>query len=149
MKTLLEEEIPKWNIPIAMDELMTTLELPADLAKIPEDSEMGTVLYAVPGTDVAKEAVLDAKIPQTATVCRKKATLTVEYDGEPNFETITVTTMVYGINTATPIIRLDGNYLLCLRRGYLVCGEQRQRALAGGNFHPGYDLYHPTGIPNL
>jgi hypothetical protein len=39
-------------------------ELPADLAKIPEDSEMGTVLYAVPGTDVAKEAVLYAQIPQ-------------------------------------------------------------------------------------
>jgi len=33
---------------------------------------MGTVLYAVPGTDVAKEAVLDAQIPQTATVERKK-----------------------------------------------------------------------------
>jgi hypothetical protein len=47
--------------------------LPEDLAKIPEDSEMGTVLYAVPGTDVAKEAVLDAQIPQTATVNRKKA----------------------------------------------------------------------------
>ena len=26
-------------------------KLPPDFAKIPEDSEMGTVLYAVPGTD--------------------------------------------------------------------------------------------------
>ena len=40
--------------------------LPADFAKIPEDSEMATVLYAVPGTRIAKEAVLDAQIPQTA-----------------------------------------------------------------------------------
>ncbi len=54
---------------------------------------MGTVLYAVPGTDVAKEAVLDAQLPQTATVDRKKAALTVEYDGEPKFETITGTKM--------------------------------------------------------
>jgi hypothetical protein len=87
--------------------------LPADLAKIPEDSEMGTVLYAVPGTDVAKEAVLDAQIPQTATVDRKKATLTVEYDGEPKFEPIPTTKMTYAINTATPVIELNGTYYAC------------------------------------
>jgi hypothetical protein len=88
-------------------------KLPADLAKIPEDSEMGTVLYAVPGTDVAKEAVLDAQIPQTATVDRKKATLTVEYDGELKFEPIPTTKMTYAINTATPVILLDGKYYAC------------------------------------
>jgi hypothetical protein len=87
--------------------------LPEDLAKIPEESEMGTVLYAVPGTDVAKEAVLDAQIPQTATVDRKKATLTVEYDGEPRFESIPTTKMTYAINTATPVILLDGKYYAC------------------------------------
>jgi hypothetical protein len=88
-------------------------KLPADLAKIPEDSEMGTVLYAVPGTDVAKEAVLDAQIPQTATVDRNKAALTVEYDGEPKFEPISTTRMTYAINTATPVILLDGKYYAC------------------------------------
>ena len=88
-------------------------KLPADFAKISEDSEMGTVLYAVPGTDVAKEAVLDAQIPQTASVDRKKATLRVEYDGEPKFETITGTKMTYAINTATPVIQLDGKYYAC------------------------------------
>ena len=87
--------------------------LPADLAKIPEESEMGTVLYAVPGTDVAKEAVLDAQIPQTATVDRKKATLTVEYDGEPQFQPIPTTKMTYAINTATPVIELNGTYYAC------------------------------------
>jgi hypothetical protein len=87
--------------------------LPADLAKIPEDSEMGTVLYAVPGTDVVKEAVLDAQIPQTATVDRKKATLTVEYDGDPRFEPIPSTNMTYAVNTATPIVELNGTYYAC------------------------------------
>ncbi len=87
--------------------------LPEDLAKIHEDSEMGTVLYAVPGTDVAKEAVLDAQIPQTATVNRKKAALTVEYDGEPRFEPIPTTKMTYAINTATPVIELNGSYYAC------------------------------------
>ena len=38
-------------------------DLPKDFATIPEDSEIGEVIYAVPGTDAAKEAVLDAQIP--------------------------------------------------------------------------------------
>ncbi|MFC1515184.1 carbohydrate-binding family V/XII [Thermodesulfobacteriota bacterium] len=88
-------------------------EVPADFEKIPEDSEMGTVLYAVPGTDVAKDAVLDAQIPQTATVDRKKAELKVEYDGNPKFEKIKGTRMTYAVNTATPVIRVDKKYYAC------------------------------------
>jgi len=88
-------------------------KLPPDFARIPEDSEMGTVLYAVPGTDVAKEAVLDAQIPQTAAIDRKKATLSVEYDGEPKFEKISDTKLVYAVNTATPVIRVDKKYYAC------------------------------------
>ena len=84
-------------------------KLPDDFAKIPEDSNMGTVLYAVPGTEVAKEAVLDAQIPQTAAINRSKANLTVEYDGEPKFEKITSTDMTYAVNTATPVIKVSAN----------------------------------------
>jgi hypothetical protein len=85
-------------------------ELPEDFAKIPEDNDMGTVLYAVPGTDLAEEAVLDAQIPQTATIERSKTSLDVEYDGEPEFEDITETTMTYATNTATPVVHLDKQY---------------------------------------
>jgi hypothetical protein len=88
-------------------------DLPKDFAKIPEESEIGTVLYAVPGTDIAKEAVLDTQIPQTATVDRNKATLQVEYDGEPKFEKIKSTTMLYAVNTATPVIQVNNQYYAC------------------------------------
>ena len=89
-------------------------ELPKDFAKIPEDSNMGTVLYAVPGTDVAREAVLDAQIPQTAAIDLSKAKLTVEYDGEPRFEAISSTSLSYAVNTVTPIIKVSGNqYYAC------------------------------------
>jgi hypothetical protein len=88
-------------------------DLPKDFANIPEDSEMGTVLYAVPGTDIAKEAILDAQIPQTATVDRSKSKLHVEYDGEPKFENITGTTMVYAVNTSTPVIKVNNRYYAC------------------------------------
>ncbi|MBN2808801.1 MAG: carbohydrate-binding family V/XII [Deltaproteobacteria bacterium] len=88
-------------------------ELPADFAAIPEDSEMATVLYAVPGTEAAREAVLEAEIPQTAKVERKKTTLVVEYDGEPRFATITGTRMIYAVNTATPVIYVKRRYYAC------------------------------------
>jgi hypothetical protein len=85
-------------------------ELPQDFGNIPEDHEMGTVLYAVPGTSLAEEAVLDAQIPQTAAIERSKASLDVEYDGDPEFESITETQMTYAVNTATPVINAEKKY---------------------------------------
>ncbi len=79
-------------------------ELPEDFAKIPEDDPNGTVLYAVPGTALAEAAVLDAQIPQTATIERDKADLDVEYDGDPQFKDIEETTLTYIVNSPTPII---------------------------------------------
>jgi hypothetical protein len=88
-------------------------DLPDDFAKIPQDGQMATVLYAVPGTDVAREAALDAQIPQTAKVERDKASLEVEYDGEPKFEDISGTTMDYAVNTASQVIHVDKEYYAC------------------------------------
>lgn len=88
-------------------------ELPEDFSSIPEDSEMGTVLYAVPGTVIAEEAVLDAQIPQTAAVDRSKAKLTVEYDGDPEFEAIEGTSLSYAVNTETPVIQIKKKYYAC------------------------------------
>jgi len=83
--------------------------LPESFAHIPEDSNMGTVLYAVPGTTVAKEAVLNAQIPQTAAIDRSLASLNVEYDGEPVFKPILSTSLSYAVNTATPVIKVSHN----------------------------------------
>ena len=88
-------------------------DLPEDFSSIPEDSEMGTVLFAVPGTDIAEEAVLDTQIPQTAAVDRKKAKLSVEYDGDPEFETIEGVNLSYAVNTETPIIQVKNKYYAC------------------------------------
>jgi hypothetical protein len=85
-------------------------DLPEDFARIPEDSAMGTVLYAVPGTALAEEAVLDAQIPQTAVVERNKASLDVEYDGDPEFVEIDDTNMTYAINSPTPVVHTGAQY---------------------------------------
>jgi hypothetical protein len=85
-------------------------DLPGDFSAIPEESDMSTVLYAVPGTEAAEEAVLDAQMPQTAAVERSEATLDVEYDGTPTFKSIEGTGLSYAANTATPVIRADSKY---------------------------------------
>jgi len=85
-------------------------DLPDDFAEIPEDNQLGTVLYAVPGTDLAEEAVINAQVPQTATIDRDKASLDVEYDGDPKFEDIEDTSLDYALNSPTPVIKVDKAY---------------------------------------
>jgi hypothetical protein len=85
-------------------------DLPDQFKEIPEDSELGSVLYAVPGTDIAREAVMDAQVPQTAAIEKKKASLTVSYDGQPKFENIEGTQMQWAVNTGTPVIRVQSKY---------------------------------------
>jgi len=85
-------------------------DLPKSFAKIPSDSAKSDLLASVPGTVEAKEAVLDAQVPQTAAINRSEAKLTVEYDGKPKFEKIAGTKIDYALNTATPVIRVNGKY---------------------------------------
>ena len=84
--------------------------LPEDFAKIPQDSPVATVRYAVPGTEEATEAVLDAQMPQTAVVTRDNTTLTVVYDGEPSFDAIEGTQLLYATNTVTPVLKYERHY---------------------------------------
>ena len=86
-------------------------KLPADFAKIPATHQRASVLVSVPGTPQAKEALIANAIPQTATITRSAATVTVNYDGAPQFKSIESTTLKYAVNTSTPVIRVDiGSY---------------------------------------
>ena len=89
--------------------------LPPDFARIPPGSERDDVLASVAGTVPAKEAVLDAQIPQTAEVDRMQASSQVQYDGDPEFEPIENTEMGYAVNASTAIIRVRGRYYNCDR----------------------------------
>ena len=84
--------------------------LPEDFTNIPQESDLATVRYAIPGTEEAEEAVLDAQMPQTAAVERKDTSLTVEYDGKPIFKAIEGTKLSYATNSATPVITFEGMY---------------------------------------
>jgi hypothetical protein len=84
--------------------------LPANFAKIPENSVKGFVLVNVADTPQAKEAVLDNSIPQTAAIDRKKATTQVEYAGEPKFEKIAATDLDYAVNTGKSVFKEGAKY---------------------------------------
>jgi hypothetical protein len=85
-------------------------QLPPDFAKIPEGSPKDNVLASVAGTDAAKEAVLDAQIPQTAKVDRRTATTNVTYNGDPVFQKINGTRLEYAVNTSSTVLRYKNRY---------------------------------------
>lgn len=84
--------------------------LPPDFARIPEGSPKDNVLASVAGTDAAREAIMDAQIPQTAKVDRNTASTSVNYDGDPQFAPLQGTDMQYATNTGTPVIQENGVY---------------------------------------
>jgi hypothetical protein len=94
-----------------------TPDLPADFAKIPENSPVAGILSSVPGTEEAKDAVLLAQVPTTMTVNAAKAaeTVKVAYDGEPDFKPIDGTSLSYAANTQDKVIKVADVYYLCLQ----------------------------------
>jgi hypothetical protein len=88
-------------------------ELPEEFAKIPAESDMGNVRASIPGTQEAKEAVLENDIPQTAEVSRKDAKVDVKYDGDPKFEKCTDNGVHYAVNTDKSVLLIDGKYYCC------------------------------------
>jgi uncharacterized membrane protein YgcG len=87
--------------------------LPDAFATIPEGSKKDAVLAHVSGTDAAREAALDASIPQTAQVDRHTTTTRVTYQGAPEFRTIDGTSVAYAVNASTTVLRINGRYHVC------------------------------------
>ncbi len=104
---------PKLNAPWTY---VASNALPADFANIPEGSPKDNVLASVGGTPAAREAVMDAQIPQTAKVDRNTATADVTYDGNPDFQNIDGTDMQYAVNTPSSVIFSHGRYY-CVDKG--------------------------------
>lgn len=87
-------------------------QLPASFAKIPEESDKGHLLVFIAGTDAARDAVIDTQIPQTATI-KRDATISVSYDGDPDFEDVEGTEMDYAVNTTSSVLMVNGKYYCC------------------------------------
>jgi hypothetical protein len=92
-------------------------KLPADFARIPVTHAKAAVLVSVPGTPQAKEALIANAIPQTATITRSAAALNVNFDGTPQFKPIESTTLMYAVNTSTPVIKVDARSYYAVQNG--------------------------------
>jgi len=88
-------------------------DLPAEFGKIPDDHVKSSVLASVPGSEEANAAVLLASIPQKAKVDRKNATVTVVYEGKPEFIVIQDTTVRYAVNTPYSVFLVNNRYYCC------------------------------------
>ncbi len=96
--------------------------LPADFAKIPQNSPKAHVLASVPGTIEASDAVMLAQIPTTVVVNRSEAEAKAKatYDGDPKFAPIEGTSMQYATNTQDKVIRVGDLYYLCFQAVWFV-----------------------------
>lgn len=91
-----------------------THSLPDDFRKIPTDHPKAHALASVPGTPAADEAVIQASIPQTATVSRADTTVQVVYDGEPEFKPVPGAEGVsFAVNTSHDVFLVSGKYYCC------------------------------------
>lgn len=92
--------------------------LPADFAKIPDDSPKENIKASIAGTDQAREASIAASIPQVAGVATAGTTMpTPQFDGEPVFKPIEGTSLAYVSNTPTPIIRVTNTTFFAVVNG--------------------------------
>jgi hypothetical protein len=98
-------------------------ELPASFQMIPPKSDRGGVRVDVAGTDEARLAVIDAQIPQTATIPRGKAKLKLTYDGPPRFEPIPGTRIEYAVNTSSSVLKIGRKYYACEQGAWYLSGS--------------------------
>ena len=88
-------------------QFVSAKSLPADFAQIPPSHPKGSVLASVARTPESMQAIIANEIPQTATVERSAAQLTIAYDGTQQWAPIEGTLLSYARNAATPVIRVD------------------------------------------
>ncbi len=81
--------------------------IPKDFANVPRGTEKDNILASVPGTIEARDALLDAQLPQTATVDRATAGKDekVQYDGKPIYESIAGTSLELVTNADKTVFR--------------------------------------------
>lgn len=94
-------------------EYISSNDLPAGFANIPEDHEKSSVLVSVAGTEAAENALKDAQVPY---VQKKDIATTInkdmEYNGEPKFEKIEGTELSYAVNTSNSVLKWNNSYYL-------------------------------------
>lgn len=97
---------------------VSSKDLPAAFKEIPPSAPSGVVLATVAGTPQAKEAVIEASIPRTATVPLEDGPkFAPVFDGAPQLRPIEGTKLSYVVNSPDPIIEVAPGDYYALRAG--------------------------------
>lgn len=91
--------------------------LPVDFTQIPSTHAKASVLVSVAGTPEANEALIANSIPQTATITKSAASLSVSYEGAPEFARIVDTNLRYAVNTSIPVIEVESHSYYAVQKG--------------------------------
>jgi hypothetical protein len=89
-------------------------KIPEDFSIIEPGEEKDIIRASIPGTDEARDALLDAQLPQTATIDRKTGgkDIKVQYDGAPQFSQISGTSLQLAENADKTVMKSGSKYFL-------------------------------------
>lgn len=118
--------------------------LPKTFQDIPADSKYVDVRAFVAGTDEAKEALMDAQIPQTAAVKRGTVELDVTYDGTPKFKEIAGTKLAFAANCSETVIKAGQSFYLVKDAVWYVSGSATGPWVVSDKAPPGMDGIPPS-----
>jgi hypothetical protein len=118
--------------------------LPESFAKISDDSKYADVKAYVAGTDEAREALVDAQIPQTATVTRETVDIKVVYDGKPQFEKVDGTALQFAVNCSETVIKADSSFFLVKEAVWYLSKGPDGPWIVSDHAPPGIDKTKPS-----
>ncbi len=119
-------------------------KLPETFADIPETSKHADVRASIAGTDEAKEAVMDAQIPQTATVKKGTVDIQVVYDGNPDFKVIDGTDLKFAVNCSETVILAGEEFYLVKDAVWYVASSATGPWDVSDHAPPGIDKVPPS-----
>jgi hypothetical protein len=122
-------------------------QLPEGFRKLPANFPIQGVLASIPGTNEAQDAAMDAQIPQTTVIDKKKAKFDPTYDGAPKFEDVSGTSMKYAVNTPNQIIK-DGDKYYAVDQGVWYVADNPEGPYKVSDQRPQDIDQMPTDNPN-
>lgn len=119
-------------------------KLPKTFVKIPETSRYADVRAFIAGTDEAKEAVMDAQIPQTAAVKKGTVDIQVVYDGKPDFKAIDGTGLQFAVNCSETVLLAGKEYYLVKDAVWYIASSATGPWNVSDHAPPGIDKVPPS-----
>ncbi len=88
--------------------------------------------------------IVDAQIPQTASVKRETVEIKVVYDGKPKFEKVDGTALQFTVNCSETVIKADSSYYLVKEAVWYLSKVADGPWVVSDHAPPGIDKTKPS-----